>query len=95
VKSKKPTDQRSTKKGLKKDLGSSEDKPRVFEVRAATSFKSYPAAFPFDILEWSAISERPRAVILEGFPSPNAVLQLAQRWNLRPEFFTGHIFGSI
>ncbi|KAI1740717.1 hypothetical protein F4680DRAFT_417589 [Xylaria scruposa] len=80
-------------RGTKKCSHSSEEKPRVFEARLASSL-SYPAPFPFDPLEWSAHSERPRIVILEGFPSPEAVLQLAQRWNMRPEFFIGHIFGS-
>ncbi|KAF5656576.1 hypothetical protein FCIRC_13585 [Fusarium circinatum] len=32
--------------------------------------------------------------MLVGFPSPDAVVQLAQKWNLRPESFIGHIFGN-
>jgi hypothetical protein len=66
----------------------------VFEVRSATPSISFPAPIPFDTLEWSAHAERPHVVMLEGFPSPDAILQLAQRWNLRPEFFIGHIFGN-
>ncbi|KAI1391823.1 uncharacterized protein F4822DRAFT_106251 [Hypoxylon trugodes] len=78
----------------KKSSNLCEERPRVFEAQSVMSPISYPALFPFDPLEWSAHSEKPRIVMLEGFPSPDAVLQLAYRWNLRPEFFIGHIFGS-
>lgn len=81
-------------RGTKKYLNSSEEKPRVFEARSPISSISYPTSFPFDILEWADHSDRPRIVMLEGFPSPSAVLDLAQRWWLRPEFFIEHIFGS-
>ncbi|KAF9765339.1 hypothetical protein IL306_002427 [Fusarium sp. DS 682] len=81
-------------KGSRKYPNLAKQKPRFFELRPVASQIQYPALFPFDLVNWSAPSERPRVAMLEGFPSPAAIVQLAQAWNLRPEFFIGHIFGK-
>ncbi|KAF5706317.1 hypothetical protein FMUND_11682 [Fusarium mundagurra] len=72
-------------KGSRKYPGQTQHKPRIFELRRIESPIQYPALFPFNLMDWSTTSERPRVVMLEGFPSPEAVVQLAQRWKTRPD----------
>ncbi|KAG5770495.1 hypothetical protein H9Q72_002660 [Fusarium xylarioides] len=81
-------------KGSRKYQGQTQHQPKIFELRPIDSAIQYPALFPFTPLDWSSSSKRPQIVMLEGFPSPDAVVQLARRWNLRPELFIGHIFGN-
>ncbi|KAF2806254.1 uncharacterized protein BDZ99DRAFT_501154 [Mytilinidion resinicola] len=78
----------------KKPIHTSLEKPKLFEAWPASPSQTYPVSFPFESQEWDAHSERPRPALLEGFPSPDTMLQLGARWNLRPEFFIEHIFGN-
>jgi hypothetical protein len=73
----------------------SQEKPTLFEAwPVSLPPEFYPASFPFEALDWEARAERPRVAIVEGFPSPDVIQQLGTKWNLRPEFFIGHIFAG-
>ena len=66
--------------------------PKLFEVTPLQSGSTFPFCFPLQPTGWDHEQRYPRVAVLEGFPSPTYTAFLGARWDLRPEFFIGHMF---
>jgi hypothetical protein len=65
--------------------------PKVYELLPVSTCGPYPLCFPFQEVDWDSQPDRPRVVVLEGFPSPDCVAAMGAKWSIRPEFFLGNI----